>query len=75
MNTITTIFDQLLSTSGGILFIMLTSLVFSFLMLKLRDNIWGPGLGIIHHNDHRVDFDRKLLDAQESNLRELNKDE
>ena len=43
-------------------------------MLKLRDRILGPDL-ILHDDVHPIDFDRKLLDGQESNLKQLQKDE
>ena len=57
MNTITIVFDQV-CTSSGILVIMLISLVSSFLMmLKLRGAIRGPGLGFTSRDGHGVKFD------------------
>jgi hypothetical protein len=53
---------------------MLISLACSFVLLKLRDRVFGADLGSYQHSNE-VDFDRKLLDAQESNLKQLQKDE
>ena len=66
--------DDLLTTRPGILIIMVLSLILSFLMLKLRDYLLGPDLGM-DRNVHKVDFERKLLEAQESNLRQIQKED
>lgn len=68
------LYDDLLYTRLGILILMGSSLIMSFFMLKLRDYLLGPDLGM-DRNRHKVDFDKKLLDAQESNLRQIEKDE
>ncbi len=66
--------DSLISTRWGILMIMASSLILSFGLLKLRDYAFGPDLGM-DYNKHKVDFERKLLEAQESNLRQIQKEE
>ena len=66
--------DDLCTSRLGILFIMVLSLILSFLMLKLRDYILGPDLGM-DRNVHKVDFERILLEIQESNLRQIQKED
>ncbi len=50
------------------------SFVCSLLLLKLRDYIFGPDLMVLlDRSKCHVDFDRRILEGQESNLRQLNR--
>lgn len=66
--------DSLLYTPNGIFVVMLLCFSGSFLLLKLKDILLGPDLGT-DYNKHKVDFDRKILNGQESNLRQLRNNE
>mmetsp|Transcript_14700 Transcript_14700/g.18623 ORF Transcript_14700/g.18623 Transcript_14700/m.18623 type:complete len:90 (-) Transcript_14700:1816-2085(-) len=68
------IYDQLLSTQRGIILTLLMSFACSLLFLKLRDYMFGPDLlTLLDRSKCHVDFDRRVLEGQESNLRELNR--
>ena len=68
----TEIFNLLLSSNAGILLIFFFSLAFGLLMLKVRDFLFDVEIG---HVSAKIDFQKKVMEEQESNLKKLQKKE